>query len=207
MTDFTQFEKHLATLRGNVTRDSGFAYHKGLMDLAFQQLIDKHEFHAALDVGIGLGDGLKKFKEKNIPVKGITLNESEQKDAAFMGYDVRVMDMQFLDFPDASFDLVWCRHALEHSFMPIIALMEFYRVLQKGGFLYVEVPSSNNVNTYNSQHLSMFGDEQWQYLFNKAGFKLYFRGQFMMFMQPPGLPEGAGWTDFYWYYWLCKEAA
>lgn len=204
MTDFTQFEKHLATIRGKVTKDGGYKYHEGLMDIAFKQFIDNHTFKSALDVGIGIGDGLKRFKERNIPVKGITISESEKDDAEDLGYDVSVMDMQFLDFPDDSFDLVWCRHALEHAFMPLVAVMEFNRVLQKGGFLYVEVPSNNNLNSQNSQHLSMFCDEHWQYIFRWVGFQLHFRGQFMMFMQVPGMPEGTGFVDYYWYYWLYK---
>jgi hypothetical protein len=89
--------------------------------------------------------------------------------------------------------------------MPLIALMEFDRVLKDGGYLYVEVPSNNNVNSQNSHHLSMFGDDHWQYLFRRVGFRLQFRGQFMTFVHLPGTPEGSGWADYYWYYWMSKE--
>src|SRR6185295_13701831 len=52
-----------------------------------------------------------------------------------LGYDVRYMDQSFLDFPDGSFDAIWCRHCLEHSVFPYFTLSGFNRVVKPGGWL------------------------------------------------------------------------
>ena len=41
-------------------------------------------------------------------------------------YNLQVyeMDMHCMDFEDESFDAVWCRHTLEHSFAPLQVLYE-----------------------------------------------------------------------------------
>lgn len=206
MTDYANFEKHIAEINGKIGRDSGFRYHEGMMDFAFKQFIEKHEFGDVLDVGIGTGYSLKKFRERGINVIGITQDQSEMDSAKQDGFDARLMDMNFLDFPDASFDLVWCRHAIEHSVMPVITLMEFFRVMRPEAYLYIEVPSDAVIHIMNPHHYSLFGDTTWQTLFKKMNLTLYFRGQFTTFMQVPGCDPGWGWDDFYWYYWLKKEA-
>src|SRR5437762_832295 len=43
------------------------------------------------------------------------------------------MDATHLGFPDESFDLVYCFHALEHISLPQSALAEMARVLRRGG--------------------------------------------------------------------------
>ena len=57
------------------------------------------------------------------------------------GFDVRNMDQSFLDFADETFDLVWCRHCLEHSPMPFFTLTQLVRVLKKDALIYIEVPA------------------------------------------------------------------
>jgi ubiquinone/menaquinone biosynthesis C-methylase UbiE len=114
-----------------------------------------------------------------------------------LGFDVRLMDMSFLDFDDESFDLVWCRHALEHSVMPIITLMEFRRVLKSDGFLFVEVPMDNCLHIENKDHYSLFPDATWQALFRKVGFKEIIQSQVRVTFQH--------WVDIHWQYWLRKH--
>jgi SAM-dependent methyltransferase len=206
VTDYSRLDKYLAEFKGRTRRDSGFQYHEGLTDFALKQFVDKHEFGDVLDVGIGVGYALRKFKARGLRVTGITQEHSEADSAKADGLDARIMDMNFLDFPDSSFDLVWCRHALEHSLMPIIALMEFRRVLRPGGYLYVEVPSDCIMHIMNVDHHSLFADHVWQTIFKKVELKLYFRGQFSTFMQIPGCDPNWGWDDIYWYYWMRKEA-
>jgi ubiquinone/menaquinone biosynthesis C-methylase UbiE len=200
MTDFYRLEKHLDAIRKNITPDLGFQYHESLIDFGFRQFVEKHPPRKALDIGVGTGYSLEKFKKLGISAIGITQSDDEVKTATEKGYEVRFMDMAFLDFEDQDFDLVWCRHALEHSVMPVIALMEFERVLKPGGYLYVEVPSDNVMSIENASHFSLFSDESWQELFRRAGFRLVFRGQFGTVKQI----ETAVFHDIYWYYWLKK---
>jgi SAM-dependent methyltransferase len=194
--DYTNFEKHLKTISSKIDVDSGLKYHEAVMDSLFENGIKQGSFKKALDVGIGVGYALNKFKEAGIDVIGISQGEKEVEEAKSKGFDARLMDMNFLDFPDYSFNLVWCRHALEHSVMPIIALMEFHRVLDDDGVLFVEVPMDNVLHIENVHHYSLFADATWQALFRKVGFKTVQVSQVNI--------NFGSWTDISWQYWLRK---
>jgi SAM-dependent methyltransferase len=71
------------------------------------------------------------------------------------------------------FDLVWARHVLEHSPIPLFLLQEIRQVLTPGtGKLYIEVPAPDTAcrHTTNVNHFSCFGREGWDGLIDKAGF-------------------------------------
>ena len=197
MIEYTRFRAHLEELKKTVYEEPKIAYHEQLIDSAFDTFIKTGSFTNVLDVGFGTGYSLEKFKKLGITPTGITLDANELQRALLLKYDVHLMDMAFLDFEDKTFDLVWCRHTLEHSVMPMIALMEFKRVLKDGGYLYVEVPQDESVHTDNPNHYSMLSDRSWQALMRKTGMKMLFRGQWVIHME--------NWVDIYWNYWLRKD--
>ena len=82
------------------------------------------------------------------------------------------MDFAFLEFPDESFDLVWCRHAIEHSLFPFFTLAELHRVLKPGGVLYLEVPAPDTSCRHqtNPNHYSVLGKSMWVELIRRVGF-------------------------------------
>jgi SAM-dependent methyltransferase len=51
-----------------------------------------------------------------------------------------VGDMHTMPFEDASFDVVYSCHSLEHALNPQAAASEFLRMLKPGGLLIIEVP-------------------------------------------------------------------
>lgn len=55
------------------------------------------------------------------------------------GADVR-MDVTRIEYPDASFDVVYCSHVLEHVPDDRRALREFHRVLRRDGWAIILVP-------------------------------------------------------------------
>jgi|Deesub1362A_J573_1020465.scaffolds.fasta_scaffold03306_3 SAM-dependent methyltransferase len=59
-------------------------------------------------------------------------------------------DMHDLEFPDDSFDAIYCSHSLEHAYDPIKALKELVRVLKIGGILFVIVPVKNYLGIYHA---------------------------------------------------------
>jgi SAM-dependent methyltransferase len=129
---------------------------------------------AVLDVGCGQGVALKRFAERGVQATGITLNTVDVAACQAQGHDVRHMDQSFLDFPDASFDLVWCRHCLEHSIYPYFTLSQFARVLRPGGWLYVEVPAPDTSSRHqvNGNHYSVLGKSMLASLITRAGFRV-----------------------------------
>jgi ubiquinone/menaquinone biosynthesis C-methylase UbiE len=196
-----RLKQHLETLNKTVYSEPKFPWHESIIDSAFEQFVNHVSFKKVLDVGFGTGYSLEKFRKLGIDPIGITLDNNELQCALLLKYNVFLMDMADLDFDDGSFELVWCRHTLEHSVMPLIALMEFNRVLESTGYLYVEVPTDNVMHVENPNHYSLFNDSAWQALFRKAGFNLVNRGQVVV-KHPNGKQV---WHDFYWSYWLRKQ--
>jgi len=147
-----------------------------------------------LDIGCGQGVALKPFQERGYKPTGITLNATDAAICNELGFDVRVMDQSFLDFEDDSFDLVWARHVIEHSFMPLYTLTEFKRVLRPGGILYLEVPAPDTLlHEQNPNHYSVLGKIMWSSLLERTGFSI--AGTVDFFLDTP-----SGHTDSYWGY-------
>jgi SAM-dependent methyltransferase len=127
-----------------------------------------------LDVGCGQGVALKHFVARGYDATGITLNPTDVEVCRSLGYNVLEMDQSFLDFPDAAFDLVWCRHCLEHSIFPYFTLSGFHRVLKPGGWLYIEVPAPDTSchHQSNGNHYSVLGKSMLGNLIERTGFRV-----------------------------------
>ncbi|MBF0416366.1 MAG: class I SAM-dependent methyltransferase [Magnetococcales bacterium] len=155
--------------------------------------------HRVLDVGCGSGLALEAFARAGIDAIGVTLGP-EIQECREKGLDVREMDGSFLQFDDNTFHLIWCRHTLEHSFSPLFTLHGFYKKLQQGGRLYVEVPAPETSCRHetNPNHYYVMGKPMWRSLFHKVGFHLEWGGDF-----PFDTPEG---PDLYYGFLLRKSA-
>ena len=127
-----------------------------------------------LDIGCGQGVALKRFAARGCDVTGITLNATDVVVCQSLGYNVLQMDQSFLDFPDATFDLLWCRHCLEHSVFPYFTLHGFHRVLKPGGWLYIEVPAPDTscAHQTNRNHYSVLGKSMLSSLIERSGFRI-----------------------------------
>jgi len=124
-----------------------------------------------LDVGCGQGLALQLFQEAGLSATGIGIG-SDVRVCQARGLDVREMDFSALEFEDRQFDLVWCRHALEHSIFPAFMLSELHRILKPGGLLYAEVPAPDTASEHetNPNHYSVMGKRMWLSLIQRAGF-------------------------------------
>jgi SAM-dependent methyltransferase len=127
-----------------------------------------------LDVGCGQGVALELFAQRGFDAIGIALNDEDVAACRTRGFDVRKMDQSFLDFPDGSFDILWCRHCLEHSIFPYFTLSEFRRVLRPQGHLYVEVPAPDTScgHQNNKNHYSVLGKSMWAALMQRSGYTI-----------------------------------
>ncbi len=145
-----------------------------------------------LDVGCGQGVALERFRKAKLDAIGITLNDEDRLACATAGYEARAMDQSFLEFGDGTFDLIWCRHTLEHSIFPYFTLSEFHRVLKPKGWLYVEVPAPDTAchHETNKNHYSVLGRSMWVNLISRSGFTVDASSEI-------GLTFPAG-PDVYW---------
>jgi SAM-dependent methyltransferase len=124
-----------------------------------------------LDVGCGQGLALEEFKHLGVRAVGVTLGPDYEICVA-RGFDTRAMDQSFMEFDDGEFDLLWCRHVLEHSVAPLFTLSEYRRLLKPRGLAYVEVPAPDTSAHHetNPNHYSVLPRSMWLQLFGRAGF-------------------------------------
>lgn len=124
---------------------------------------------SVLDIGCGtaaIAEGM--FSPLGINYTGITLGE-EALIAKEDNHNVLNMDMNFLEFPDNSFDLIFSRHVCEHSFSPLLSLMEWHRVCEK--WLCLIVPSPEYFARAGGKgHYYVLYADQWKALIERAGF-------------------------------------
>lgn len=87
------------------------------------------------------------------------------------GLGRRVIECDYHDLSDAPpFDFVFSRHSLEHSPMPLLALMEWHRVCNK--FLGLVLPNPDFWGWGGRNHYSVMNEDQAKFLLDRAGFKV-----------------------------------
>jgi len=153
-----------------------------------------------LDVGCGQGVALAQFLARGCDPVGIALNPLDVAACRRQGFRVLEMEQSFLDFEDEAFDVIWCRHCLEHSIFPYFTPSQFARVLRSEGWLYVEVPAPDTACRHqaNRNHYSVLGKSMWSELFARCGFRIVEEVDI-------NFTVAAG-PDTYWAFLLQKEA-
>jgi SAM-dependent methyltransferase len=171
---YQRLDDFLARLQGDVYPEPPSPFHTQVSRQMFERLCREMPPPAGgrvLDVGCGQGVALAMFEAAGLVATGIALG-GDVDVCRVAGYDARAMNLSFLEFDDQTFDLVWCRHALEHSIFPLFSLVEMHRVLKPGGVLYVEVPAPETSCNHesNQNHYSVLGKRMWVELIRRAGF-------------------------------------
>jgi SAM-dependent methyltransferase len=128
-----------------------------------------------LDIGCGQGVALDEFRARKWHAVGITNNPEDLYQCQISEHEVHNMDMHFMRFIDARFDMVWARHVLEHSPIPLFVIHEISRILKPGGLLYVEVPAPDTCAKHETHknHYSVLTANAWiSLLSQKSGFHI-----------------------------------
>jgi len=180
------YPEHPSEPHGTITRTTINAMHR-------ENMIKPGD--KVLDIGCGQGLALEIFQELGIKATGITLG-SDYDVCRAKGLDVHQMDQNFMDFPDGEFDVLWCRHVLEHSVAPYYTIAEYCRVTKPGGLIYVEVPAPDTSAHHEtgSNHYSVLTQSSWISLFGRAGCKVELNNN-ITFTVPCG-------PDVYWSFLL-----
>lgn len=174
--DWTRLEGFFDRLNKDVYPEPPTASHAATMRMMYDWLQARTPLPRPakiLDVGCGQGVALELFSGEKHDAVGITLGDDVAV-CRSKGFDVREMDLSFMEFGDSTFDMVWCRHALEHSVFPYFTLSELSRVLKPNGVLYVEVPAPDTICRHqdNPNHYSVLGKSMWLSLMRRSGFQL-----------------------------------
>lgn len=126
---------------------------------------------SVIDLGCGEGFLQPHFENYGCEYVGICIGE-DYGVALRNGRNVLEEDFSFLPFENDSYDLLYSRHSLEHSPMPLLTLMEWHRVSKK--YLAVVVPSIEFVGYKSQNHYYVLNQEQWKNLFDVAGFDIVY---------------------------------
>lgn len=176
MRDYSRFDKFLDSLRGEIYAEPPSEPAISVTAMMVNHLKQNGVLKAGmdvLDIGCGQGVALAHFRDAGARAIGITIGADYEVCKA-AGYEVVEADQSFLEFPDQSFDLLWCRHVLEHSPFPLFTLSEYFRLTRVGGHVYVEVPAPDTSAYHheNLNHYSVFGLSSWQSLMRRTGFTI-----------------------------------
>ncbi|UZR28745.1 class I SAM-dependent methyltransferase [Methylococcus mesophilus] len=103
--------------------------------IPFDELKNKR----VLEIGVGSGSHAALIAPRALSYTGIDLTDyavrmtSERMKVIQINADIRQMDAEVLQFPDASFDFVWSWGVIHHSSNTLKILEEINRVLMPGG--------------------------------------------------------------------------
>lgn len=172
-----RFANFLQQIQQDAYAEEPTQLHSNVTEHAMARLFDQFsipEGSQVLDIGCGQGVALERFCARGMRASGVTLNDTDLAVCRAKGFDVFKMDQSFLEFEDAFFDLIWARHVIEHSIMPLYTLHEYRRVLHPGGYIYLEVPAPDTIgHEKNINHYSVMGQQMWLSLLERSGFLVH----------------------------------
>lgn len=101
-----------------------------------------------LDIGCGIGTFLRLAKKEGFEISGTEISEYASRYVKEnLSIDVFRGNIEELDFPSDSFDVLTMWHTLEHLPNPKAALAAVHRILKRDGLLVIATPNLNNFIT------------------------------------------------------------
>lgn len=102
-----------------------------------------------LDVGCGTGEAMASLKELGWEVTGVEVSPYAASRARHtVGCEVLVGDFEQVPLGEERFDVIRFCHSLEHVPSPKRTLEKAHRLLQPGGFLWIEIPNAASVERW-----------------------------------------------------------
>lgn len=176
MNDIVKLRFYYEHILGQIYDEGESPFHKQITKDVVEKFIDPlslpHDAYI-LDLGCGPGFFLDEMKTRGYTnTLGVTLSPEDRNICSTKGHKTRKGDINFLEEIDETVDLIFCRHAIEHSPFPYISLLEYNRVLKPHGKMFIEVPSPDSERTHenNKNHYSILGDAMWSSLLVRSGF-------------------------------------
>jgi SAM-dependent methyltransferase len=139
--DFSRFNRFLESIPAPPSPQLSLDPHASILSSTIESLHRDGLLKAGdrlLDMDCGQGQALEIFGSLGLRPTGLARG-ADVGICRGKGLDAVEMDQNFMDLPDGSFDVLWCRHTLDASVAPLFTLMEYRRVTRPGGLIYIEV--------------------------------------------------------------------
>ena len=167
--DYIFIDRYLDELQQDIYPQPPDKEHTKLSREIIDKWIPKIPVEDVLDVGCGEGFCQPMFEKHGLIYTGYALGEDVEK-AKEVGRNVYEEDFHFLPGGDNNWDLVFARHALEHSPMPILALMEWHRVARYN--LILVLPKPKFWLFIGRNHYSVSTASQARFLLDRSGWDI-----------------------------------
>lgn len=164
--DYTHLDNYLNQLTGDIYPQPPDENHTRWASEFISRI--PMDYYSVLDVGCGQGFTYPMFSALGKKWTGITLGD-DYRECVNLGLDVYCQDFTFLKMEDNSYDLIFARHVLEHSPMPVLTLMEWRRVSKR--YLALVLPSPKRFKYFGRNHYSVMDNSQILWLAARAGWK------------------------------------
>jgi SAM-dependent methyltransferase len=196
MRDYKHIDSYINRLYGDIYAQPEDEGHSGLALRVIDHWMSRlTSCHSVLDVGCGEGFCQPMFERWDISYEGVAIGKDVMV-AQEKGRNVKKMDFSFLEYPENSFDLIFSRHSLEHSPMPLLTLMEWARV--GTNWLGLVLPAPEWYTFRGLNHYSVMNFEQIQVMLDVAGWHV-------MWKDIDELPNGAGTLTPHEYWLMCER--
>ncbi len=160
-------------------------YYSPITRIRYRELLDEFEpfrkTNKILDMGCGTGFFLEEAKAKGWEVYGTELSESAIKICEAKGITMQKISLSGGIFNDGMFDVITSFEVVEHINNPFEMVKDMYKILRKGGLVYLTTPNFNAVERYilkskysiieYPEHLIYFTAKTLNYLFTKNGLR------------------------------------
>lgn len=173
MRDYTNIERYINELIHDIYPQPEDAGHTALSEEVIDQWMSSLVgCKTVLDVGCGEGFTQPMFEKWGVLYTGLCLGE-DYINGMKKHRNVVKMDFSFLDYEDNAFDLVFSRHSLEHSPMPLLSLMEWQRVARN--WLGLIIPAPEHYGYIGINHYSVMNESQIENLIVRSGWKVIWK--------------------------------
>jgi SAM-dependent methyltransferase len=167
--DYTYIDQYLTELEEDVYPQPPDEEHTKQAKYVIDMWVADLDIYDVLDVGCGEAFCQPFFEEYGIYYRGVCLGE-DYDEAIELGRAVTKEDFHFLLDGQNTFDLVFARHVLEHSPMPLLALMEWHRVSRQ--YLILILPKPKFWLFLGRNHYSVVVASQARFLLDRAGWEI-----------------------------------
>jgi len=155
--------------------------YRHILDRKMRHLPKQPSEGRLLDIGCGDGSFLKRAEEAGWIVKGVDPDQQAVEIAQNRGLDVCKGGVEVLNNERSLYDIVTLSHVVEHVHDPPELLAACFRLLKRGGILWVETPNLDSIGHKHygqfwrglepPRHLVLFSLKSMQYAVQSCGFR------------------------------------